>query len=89
MTGPRLSIERQMINAYRAGQDAAQNAPHRPNPYNGTSKDRAERVLSIMWRRGYGSRNPMVLRDDEEPSDEEIDAAPRHLSIVKDEPTTC
>lgn len=84
-----------MINAYRAGQDAADHAPHRPNPHNGISNDRVERLLSIRWRRGYQSRNPMVILDDDHwsddehcPADEHTDTGPRHLSIVRDEPQT-
>jgi hypothetical protein len=60
-----LSVERRMINAYRAGQEAARVAPFRPNPHNGISPDRVERVLSKMWRRGYQSQNPMPTPTDE------------------------
>lgn len=56
------SIERRMVRAYRAGQDAALTAPFRPNPFDGTSTDGAERVLSKMWRRGYQSRNPFAQK---------------------------
>lgn len=60
-----LSIERRMILAYRAGQEAARVAPFRPNPYNGISTDRAERLLSIMWRRGHLSANTMPQPTDD------------------------
>lgn len=54
-----MSIERRMFLAFRAGQEAARVDPHRRNPHDGTSTDRAERLLSKMWRRGYQSMNPM------------------------------
>lgn len=55
---PRPSEE--MRAAREAGRAAAE--AHRPpdsNPYNGTGPTARERVLSVMWRRGYSS----VTRD--------------------------
>lgn len=47
------SIERRMVAAYRAGQRAAREKPGSPNPHHGMSDDVGERVLSILWRKGY------------------------------------
>lgn len=45
--------------AYRAGLASARARERRRNPYRGTSPDALERVLSIMWARGYSRGNPM------------------------------
>jgi hypothetical protein len=45
--------------AYRAGLASARGRERRRNPYRGTADTALERVLSVMWARGYSRGNPM------------------------------
>lgn len=59
------SLERRMIDAYRAGRDAGREGRRFRNPHRGTSGDRLERVLSMCWARGYSAGNPMPRPTDD------------------------
>jgi hypothetical protein len=54
-----------MAAAYRAGREAARNRKPRRNPYDGNAEKASERVLSIMWARGYTAGNPIRLDEDD------------------------
>lgn len=51
--GPVPSLERRMMDAYRAGEAAARDHTGNRNPHSGTADAASERVLSILWRKGY------------------------------------
>lgn len=50
-----MSVEAEMAAAFRAGQQAARDHTGNHNPYSGTGDTARERVLSVMWRKGYRS----------------------------------
>ena len=54
----RFGLYKRMGEAYRAGQFAAVAGVRRHNPYNGNAETAVERVLSVMWARGYSAGNP-------------------------------
>lgn len=65
--GPR-TVPGRMRTALRAGwaaQDAGE--PRSSNPWDLRSDDVAERVLAVMWCRGWDDRNPMVILSDDDP----------------------
>ncbi len=52
--GPVPSLERRMVDAYRGGERAARDrGAWNSNPHHATSQDAVERLLSILWRKGY------------------------------------
>ncbi len=51
--GPVPSLERRMVDAYRAGEAAARDRTGNHNPHRGTAESAVERLLSILWRKGY------------------------------------
>lgn len=55
----RPTIYGRMSDAYRAGEAAAIEGKRFRNPYNGNAETAVERVLSVMWCRGYSAGNPM------------------------------
>ncbi len=54
-----VSIERELLDARRAGRQAARQAGANRNPHRGAAATSRERVLSVMWRRGYRAGNPL------------------------------
>lgn len=63
------TIEGRMAVAYRDGIDAAQARKPRINPHDGASASTEERVLSVMWARGYSKGNPVDLEAELEPAE--------------------
>jgi hypothetical protein len=57
-------IERRIVEAYRAGEQAARDRRPFRNPWRGDAPTARERVLSIMWARGYSDGNPMPVLDE-------------------------
>lgn len=54
------SIEQQMVVAYREGLSAARAGQVRAsNPHDPGAETAVERVLALMWVRGYGVGNPV------------------------------
>lgn len=58
-------LERRMVDAYRAGRQCAESGQPRRNPFDGAADTAEERVLSVMWARGYSAGNPMPPIDDD------------------------
>lgn len=56
-------LEMRMVAAHRAGRECAVNRQRRVNPWRGDADTAEERVLSIMWARGFSEGNPVRLDD--------------------------
>lgn len=54
-------LEMRMVDAREAGRAAALAGGERVNPFSSTATAASERVLAIMWGRGYSEGNPVVL----------------------------
>lgn len=52
------TIYGEMSRAYRAGRDTAITGQPRRNPHNGNADTARERVLSVIWARGYQAGDP-------------------------------
>lgn len=51
-----------MADAYRAGQAALRaRQPRSANPHRSDAEDPRERVLALMWWRGWSAANPVRL----------------------------
>lgn len=55
------SVEMRMVAARHAGRKVAANRGRRDNPWRWDAETAQERVLAIMWQRGYSEGNPVVL----------------------------
>jgi hypothetical protein len=63
--GEDVTVEREMVAAFRAGERAARDrARWDSNPHRGTGPTARERVLAMMWRRGY-----QLVTDERLPAD--------------------
>jgi|tagenome__1003787_1003787.scaffolds.fasta_scaffold18591920_2 hypothetical protein len=54
-------LEARMSAAFRDGRDTAQAWEPRRNPWRGDAEPAVERVLAIMWARGFSAGNPFTL----------------------------
>jgi hypothetical protein len=55
-----MSVEREMVQAYRAGEVAARSGQLvGTNPYGVGATTARVRVQALMWMRGYGVGNPV------------------------------
>lgn len=52
-------LEARMAAAYKDGRDSARGREYRHNPHRGDASTAVERVLAVMWARGYSAGNPM------------------------------
>jgi hypothetical protein len=52
---PGAVFELRMVAAYRDGQQTAQARRRRVNPWRGDASTAVERVLALMWGRGYSA----------------------------------
>lgn len=58
-------LETDMAAAYRDGKTAvAARKPRSANPHNRDATDARERVLALMWGRGWSAGSPIVLPGD-------------------------
>lgn len=55
------TLEMRMVAAHQAGRDTATDKRPRVNPYDGSAATAVERVLAVMWARGYSAGNPVDL----------------------------
>ena len=58
---PEATIPARMSAAYRDGEATAQAGEPRRNPWRGDAETAVERVLAIMWARGYSAGNRFRL----------------------------
>jgi hypothetical protein len=55
-----MSVEREMVDAYRAGEVAARSGQLvATNPFDAEATTARDRVQALMWMRGYGAGNPV------------------------------
>lgn len=55
------TLEMRMLAAHEAGRDTAVEKRPRVNPYDGSAITAVERVMAMMWARGYSAGNPVDL----------------------------
>jgi hypothetical protein len=54
-------FEAQAAAAYKDGYATAHNREPRRNPHDGAASTAVERVLAVMWARGFTAGNPIRL----------------------------
>lgn len=55
------TVHARMAAAYRDGRNTARSRERRVNPWNGSSEVQLDRVLAVMWARGFSNGNPIRL----------------------------
>ena len=55
------TVHARMAAAYRDGRNTARGRAARVNPWDGSLQVQLDRVLAVMWARGFSNGNPIRL----------------------------